>query len=136
VTNGAYIGEILGLQVTGYLVDWYGNKKVMTGATILMIGFVRPLSDSSTPHVNADTRQIALSFFGMSLGVQLAGQILCGIPWGVYQTVTTVYAAEVMPVNLRGYLTSYVNLCWVIGQFIGSGVLVGVENRTDQWGWR
>ena len=72
----------------------------------------------------------------MSLGVQLAGQILCGIPWGVYQTVTTVYAAEVMPVNLRGYLTSYVNLCWVIGQFIGSGVLVGVENRTDQWGWR
>ncbi|KAK0947533.1 hypothetical protein LTR29_001141 [Friedmanniomyces endolithicus] len=42
----------------------------------------------------------------MSLGVQLAGQILCGIPWGVYQTVTTVYAAEVMPVNLRGYLTS------------------------------
>ncbi|KAK0812155.1 hypothetical protein LTR02_000855 [Friedmanniomyces endolithicus] len=118
VTNGAYIGEILGLQVTGYLVDWYGNKKVMTGATILMIGF------------------IALSFFGMSLGVQLAGQILCGIPWGVYQTVTTVYAAEVMPVNLRGYLTSYVNLCWVIGQFIGSGVLVGVENRTDQWGWR
>ncbi|KAK1078736.1 hypothetical protein LTR33_006983 [Friedmanniomyces endolithicus] len=88
VTNGAYIGEILGLQVTGYLVDWYGNKKVMTGATILMIGF------------------IALSFFGMSLGVQLAGQILCGIPWGVYQTVTTVYAAEVMPVNLRGYLTS------------------------------
>ncbi|TKA48740.1 hypothetical protein B0A54_00876 [Friedmanniomyces endolithicus] len=106
VTNGAYIGEILGLQVTGYLVDWYGNKKVMTGATILMIGFVRPLSDSGTPHVNADTRQIALSFFGMSLGVQLAGQILCGIPWGVYQTVTTVYAAEVMPVNLRGYLTS------------------------------
>ena len=29
------------------------------------------------------------------------------------QTVTTVYASEVMPANLRGYLTSYVNLCWV-----------------------
>lgn len=29
-----------------------------------------------------------------------------------------------------------VNLCWVIGQFIASGVLVGVQARTDQWGWR
>ncbi|KAK3114935.1 hypothetical protein LTR53_006263 [Teratosphaeriaceae sp. CCFEE 6253] len=118
VTNGAFIGEILGLQVTGYLVASYGNKKVMTGATVMMIGF------------------IFISFFGKTLGAQLAGQILCGIPWGVYQTVTTVYAAEVMPVNLRGYLTSYVNLCWVIGQFIASGVLVGVQSRTDQWGWR
>lgn len=41
ITNGAYIGEILGLQLTGYLVGWYGNKKVMGGATMLMIGFVR-----------------------------------------------------------------------------------------------
>lgn len=40
VANGAYIGEILGLQITGYLVGWYGNKKVMAGATVLMIGFV------------------------------------------------------------------------------------------------
>ena len=64
----------------------------MTGATVLMICF------------------IFISFFGPSLGAQLTGQILCGIPWGVYQTVTTVYASEVLPVNLRGYLTSYVNL--------------------------
>ena len=40
IANGAYIGEILGLQLTGYLVGWHGNKKVMAGATILMIGFV------------------------------------------------------------------------------------------------
>lgn len=40
VSNGAYIGEILGLQLTGYLVNWYGNKKVMAGATVLMIAFV------------------------------------------------------------------------------------------------
>jgi SP family general alpha glucoside:H+ symporter-like MFS transporter len=79
---------------------------------------------------------IFISFFGETLPVQLVGQILCGIPWGVYQTVTTVYASEVLPLNLRGYLTSYVNLCWVIGQFIASGVLVGVQGRTDQWGWR
>ncbi|EMC93272.1 hypothetical protein BAUCODRAFT_125144 [Baudoinia panamericana UAMH 10762] len=118
VANGAYIGEILGLAVTGILCDRFGNKAVMTGATVMMIAF------------------IFISFFGTSLPVQLVGQILCGIPWGAYQTITTVYAAEVLPINLRGYLTSYVNLCWVIGQFIGSGVLVGVETRTDVWGWK
>ena len=77
----------------------------MTLATSFMIGF------------------IFISFFSETLGGQLAGQILCGIPWGAYQTITTVYAAEVLPVSLRGYLTSYVNLCWVIGQLIASGVL-------------
>lgn len=54
--------------------------------------------------------------------------------WGVFQTMTTAYAAEVCPVPLRHYLTAYVNLCWIIGQFIASGVLVGLESRTDVWG--
>lgn len=31
----------------------------------------------------------------------------------MFQTVTTVYALEVTPTVLRGYLTSYVNMCWV-----------------------
>jgi hypothetical protein len=32
---------------------------------------------------------------------------------GVFQTITPSYAAEVVPMELRPYLTSYVNLCWV-----------------------
>lgn len=66
----------------------------------------------------------------------LVGEILCGIPWGVFQTITTTYAAEVSPVALRPYLTSYVNLCWVIGQIIGSGVLRAVVAKSDQWAYR
>lgn len=49
-----------------------------------------------------------LSVFGMNLPTQLAGQILCGLPWGTFQTLSTVYASECLPVHLRGYLTSYV----------------------------
>ena len=41
-----------------------------------------------------------------------------------------------MPVPLRCYLTTYVNLCWVMGQLIASGVLRGLLDRTDQWGYR
>ncbi|KAJ2988825.1 hypothetical protein NUW58_g3777 [Xylaria curta] len=50
--------------------------------------------------------------------------------------MTTAYAAEVCPVPLRHYLTAYVNLCWIIGQFISSGVLVGLQYRTDVWGYK
>jgi hypothetical protein len=60
------------------------------------------------------------------------------------------YASEVTPINLRGYLTTYiealivvssadgryVNLCWIVGQFIATGVLQGVSGRTDEWGFR
>jgi len=35
-------------------------------------------------------------------------EVLAGIPWGVFQTLTISYAAEVVPVALRGYLTTYV----------------------------
>ena len=79
---------------------------------------------------------IFIVFFAKSLTMLLIGEILCGIPWGVFQTLTTAYAADVCPVQLRAYLTTYVNLCWVFGQLIGSGVLRGVLNRTDQWGYR
>ena len=63
-------------------------------------------------------------------------QILCGLPWGTFQTLTTTYAAEVCPVALRPYLTTYVNLCWVIGQFLSSAVLKGVSAETGEQGFR
>lgn len=69
----------------------------------------------------------------------------CGLPWGVFQTLTATYAAEVCPVALRAYLTTYVNLCWVLGQLIAAGVLKAMSGRTDtlayklpfalQWMW-
>jgi len=118
LVNGAYIGEILGLWLTGLAVDKYGNKKVMFGALVMLEAFT------------------FLSVFGMNLPTQLAGQILCGLPWGTFQTLSVVYASECLPIHLRGYLTSYVNLCWVIGQLIASGILVAFVNRVDNLGWQ
>jgi len=59
-----------------------------------------------------------------------------GIPWGVFQTLTTAYAAEVCPVALRGYLTTYVNFCWGLGQLIAAGVLRAMLRRSDEWAYR
>jgi SP family general alpha glucoside:H+ symporter-like MFS transporter len=79
---------------------------------------------------------IFIVFFAQNIVMLLCGLILCGIPWGVFQTLTCTYAAEVVPVPLRPILTTYVNLCWVIGQFLASGVLKGVAERPDQWAYR
>lgn len=66
----------------------------------------------------------------------LAAEILCGLPWGIFQTICVTYASEVCPIALRGYLTTYVNFCWGLGQVIGIGVLKGMLGRTDQWAYR
>ncbi|KAF1992206.1 sugar transporter-like protein [Aulographum hederae CBS 113979] len=118
LTNGAYVGEVLGLLIMGVVAERIGYRKTMIGALVALTGL------------------IFIVFFVQSLPQLLTGLILMGIPWGVFQTLTTTYAAEVCPVSLRAYLTTYVNLCWVIGQFLASGVLKGVSNRTDEWGYR
>lgn len=105
LSNGALVGEIIGLMISGIIADRYGYKKTMIGALMLITCF------------------IFIVFFVQSLPQLLVGEILMGLPWGVFQTLTCTYAAEVCPVRLRAYLTTYVNLCWVFGQFLASGVL-------------
>ena len=58
------------------------------------------------------------------------------MPLGIFQTVTCVYAVEIMPVSLRAYLTSYVSGCWLIGQLIASGTLRGTLNMKAPWAYR
>jgi SP family general alpha glucoside:H+ symporter-like MFS transporter len=66
----------------------------------------------------------------------LAAQIICGIPWGVFQTLSTTYAAEVMPVSLRAYLLSNVNLCWIWGQLLATGVMRKLVDNPTEWSYR
>jgi len=118
LSNGINAGEILGLFASGWFADRYGYRKVIGTALVAIICF------------------LFITFFSPTIVVLLVGEILCGLSWGVFQTITVTYAAEVCPVVLRCYLTTYVNLCWVFGQLIGSGVLRGVSGITDQWGYR
>ncbi|KAL2214240.1 putative maltose permease [Sarocladium strictum] len=118
LSNGATIGSLMGLYLNGHVSERLGFKKTMIASLALMIG------------------TIFIPFFAPSVEVLLVGQIFQGIPWGVFQTLTTQYAAEVCPTHLRGHLTTYVNLCWVFGQFLSAGVLRAVAERNDQWAYR
>lgn len=108
--NGASVGQIFGLWGAGYLTERFGFRKTMIGGLVVLTGF------------------IFIQFFSSHLWVLQIGQILTGksqsvyrehfnnflgIPLGMFQAITTVYAIDVMPTCLRAHLTSYVQLCWV-----------------------
>lgn len=112
------VGQIFGLFVNGIISEKFGYRKTMMGSLTLVIAFVFIL------------------FFAQNLATLLVGELLLGLPLGVFQTLTVTYASEVCPVVLRCYLTTYVNLCWVMGQIIASGVLRGLVGRSDQWAYR
>lgn len=111
-------GSVIGLLINGYVTEKFGHRKVIMGGLILMSGF------------------IFLPFFAPNVKVLLAGQVLCGIPWGIFAIMGSSYASEVCPLALRGFLTSFVNICWVIGQLIAAGVLQGLVNNPTAWGYR
>ncbi|KAL7624084.1 hypothetical protein AAE478_005641 [Parahypoxylon ruwenzoriense] len=118
IAGATNVGEIIGLQIAGVLCERWGYRWTIISALVAVTGF------------------IFFPFFAGSLTIFLVGELFQGMAWGVFQTMTVAYAAEVCPVPLRHYLTSYVNLCWIIGQFISSGVLVGLNTRTDEWGYK
>ncbi|KAJ5974173.1 hypothetical protein N7481_011383 [Penicillium waksmanii] len=118
LSNGAYVGEIIGLFINGYASERFGYRYTLMACLVLV------------------TAWTAIFFTAQNVQSLLAAEILCGIPWGVFQTLTITYASEVCPVSLRGYLTTYVNFCWGLGQLIGIGVIKGMLNRNDEWAYR
>ncbi|KAL2836426.1 general substrate transporter [Aspergillus pseudoustus] len=115
---GSTVGCIFGGIINGYAASRYGYRMVMLVALVFLTAF------------------IFIVVFANSAAVLLVGEILCGLSWGVFATIGPAYASEVCPTNLRGYLTTYVNMCWAIGQLIAMGVLYGLQDRPDDWGYR
>jgi len=118
LSNGANVGEIIGLFINGIVSERFGYRYTVMTCLVCIMGF------------------IAIFFTAQSVHALLVAEILCGIPWGIFQTLTITYASEVCPVALRGYLTTYVNLCWGLGQLISIGVIKSMLGRNDNWAWR
>jgi MFS transporter, SP family, general alpha glucoside:H+ symporter len=100
--DGALGGQVIGIVLNGWFTERYGYRKTFLGA------------------LSALTLFISITFFAPNLEVLLAGFILCGIPWGIFQTLTTSYASDVCPTPIRAYFTMWTNLCWVLGQLMGA----------------
>jgi len=128
INNAASIGQVIGLVINGFAQSRYGSKKVYCCAMVGMCG------------------AIFIPVFSTSLPMLFAGELVCGIPWGIFrgsflgsielisETLSTAYAAEVCPLALRGYLTSFVNMCWGFGLFLAAGVVRASIEVDSQWG--
>ncbi|KAL1585401.1 hypothetical protein WHR41_05613 [Cladosporium halotolerans] len=118
LSQGGGTGSIIGCLLAGILVSKYGSRKTVMGALIAL------------------SLAVFVVFFAPSLPVLVVGEILCGLPWGILATTAPAYASEVLPTCLRTYMTSFTNMCFILGQLISAGVLKGLATREDAWGYK
>lgn len=89
VGNGAGLGAFFGALANGFLVNKFGQKYTIIGALCWLCC------------------TIFMTFFANNIQTLLAGQIMCGLPWGVFATSAPAYASEMLPMVLRVYFTSW-----------------------------
>ncbi|ORX36271.1 putative maltose permease [Kockovaella imperatae] len=120
IGNIGTIGNIGGLLVTGICQERFGSRKTYIGGMAWMI-FV-----------------IFLIVFAKNIKMFAAANFLEQIGFGLFQTLTTAYAAEICPINLRGLLASFVNMAWGIGLVLSAGVgRASLDiDQTSNWAWR
>jgi len=117
LSMGNPIGQVVGAFFAAFPMERFGRKKTFGACVICTAGF------------------IFIQFFARSLPVLLVGELLGGLVLGTYAVIAPAYASEVCPVALRGVLTSYINMCFVIGQLIANGILAGTSQLDTHWAY-
>ncbi|PTB46064.1 hypothetical protein M441DRAFT_32762 [Trichoderma asperellum CBS 433.97] len=118
LSQASIVGIILGASFNGFFSSRFGYKRVMLVGLVLMAGFV------------------AIPFSAHNLQTLLVGEIFCGMVWGTFASIGPAYSSECLPISLRGFLTSGVNIMQIVGQLIAIGVLDGLVNLDSQWSYR
>lgn len=114
---GNPVGQVVGALVAAYPMDLFGRKWTFFAC----VGLTGSL--------------IFIQFFARSLVTLLVGELLGGLVLGCFVVIAPTYASEVCPMAIRGHLTSYVNLCFVIGQLLANGVTAGTSKLTNHWAY-
>ncbi|KAK8026018.1 maltose permease [Apiospora arundinis] len=117
LSMGNPIGQVIGALISAYPMELFGRKRTFGVCVVLTGGLV------------------FLQFFARSLSVLLAGELLGGLVLGCYVVIAPAYASEVCPLALRGVLTSYTNLCFVMGQLLANGVTAGTSKLDNHWAY-
>jgi MFS transporter, SP family, general alpha glucoside:H+ symporter len=92
IGNASGVGAFFGVLANGWLVSRFGQKYTLLASLVALTGC------------------IFITFFAPNIGVLTAGEVLSGLPWGVFASTAPAYASEVLPQALRIYLTSYTNM--------------------------
>ncbi|RYC61164.1 hypothetical protein CHU98_g5047 [Xylaria longipes] len=114
---GNPLGQVVGALFSAYPMELFGRKWTFFACVALTAGLV------------------FIQFFARSLEALLVGELLGGLVLGCFVVIGPTYASEVCPVALRGFLTSYTNLCFVTGQLLGNGVTAGTATLNNHWAY-
>lgn len=139
ISNGAQCGQILGLLrkfsspafPICYIRQQITNN-VVTGVFVERIGY-RLFLLASIAYQGA---MVTIFFLASSIKILMVAYCFTGISFGVFMSIAISYAAEICPVALRGYLTTWGNSCWGIGQLLAIAVIRSMFTRSDEWAYR
>lgn len=118
LSNASVCGQLIGLAINGLCQDRFGCRPTYIVGMLWMACV------------------IFIPVFSTSIGMLIAGEVLCGTAWGIFQTLSTAYACEVVPTCLRPLVTGWVCMCWGAGIVLSSGVVRAVINVQGDLGWR
>lgn len=111
-------GQLLALVFVGWSSERFGNRRTYAFGMVLIIGI------------------IFMFVFLQNYPMLLAAEALIAFCWGVFQTLTASYAADLCPIGLRGIATSFISMAWGTGGFLAAGVTKGSLGIKGHMGWR
>ncbi|KAJ7723023.1 putative maltose porter [Mycena olivaceomarginata] len=75
---------------------------------------------------------IFITFFANSLPVFFVGQLLEGLPWGIFIANAPAYCSEIVPLRLRAPATQVLQMFWAVGSIIVGAVTFVYNTRLDE----
>lgn len=111
---GAPVGSVLGAFGVGIPLDRWGRKWTLAGCSIV------------------SCISVAIQFSARSRAQLLVAELINGVAIGAYPVISPTYISETTPVVLRGPGAAFINLSYVIGQLVASGILAGTQARHDR----
>lgn len=118
LTMNVPVGQVVGSMLVTYPMERFGRKKTMAFCCVWSAACV------------------FIQFFSTSIGMLCAGEFLAGVMYGAYLVMAPTIASEYCNIKIRGILEAYMNLAYVIGQFLVSGVTYAVVDRPDASAYR
>lgn len=112
------LGAIIGVLLAGPLTSRIGYRYATISGLMLLNAF------------------IFVFYFGNSLPVIFASQILEGIPWGIFIANAPAYCSEIVPIKLRAPATQMLQMFWAIGSIIVGAVTYSYHGRSDSSAYR
>jgi SP family general alpha glucoside:H+ symporter-like MFS transporter len=112
------VGALIGVFLAGPITSWIGYRWTTIGGLMALNGF------------------IFIFYFGNSLGMLFASQILEGIPWGIFIANAPAYCSEIVPLRLRAPATQMLQMFWAIGSIIVGGITYVYQSRDDASAYR